>query len=71
VLIKKLKSHEITSLNTKKTGSTGQGNDKIEHYKIEANYSLGSSITIAENIDGENLANSFKDFLLKRIKYIY
>jgi hypothetical protein len=31
VLIKKLKSHEITSLNTKKTGSTGQGNDKIEH----------------------------------------
>jgi len=71
VLIKKLKSHEITSMNTKKTGSTGQGNNKIVHYKIEANYSQGSSITVAEDIDGEDLANSFKDFLLKRIKYIY
>ncbi len=42
-------------MSIKKSGSTGQGNHKIEHYKIEANYNRGDSITLAEDIDGEDL----------------
>lgn len=56
-------------MSIKKSGSTGQGNHEIEHYKIEANYNRGDSITLAEDIDGEDLANSFKDYLLQRIQY--
>ena len=56
-------------MSIKKSGSTGQGNRKIEHYKIEANYNRGDSITLAEDIDGEDLANSFKEYLLQRTKY--
>ena len=69
VMLKDFKPREVTSMSIKKTGSTGQGNHKIEHYKIEANYNRGDSITLAEDIDGEDLANSFKDYLFQRIQY--
>jgi hypothetical protein len=69
IILKNLKPREITSMSIKKSGSTGQGNHKIEHYKIEANYNRGDSITLAEDIDGEDLANSFKDYLFQRIQY--
>ena len=67
IINKHFKEKEITRLSTEKLGSSGQGNKKIEHYKILAHYNTGKTTTIAEGIEGEELANNFKDYLAKRI----
>lgn len=59
---------EITSLTLKRTGATGQGTKKIEHYKIVARIQNGKSMTIAESIDGKELAEPLKDYLFRKIQ---
>jgi hypothetical protein len=58
---------DISHLAIKRSGSTGQGVDKIEHYKIHAIDAGGAKVTLAEDIDGEDVAKHFRDFLAQRI----
>jgi hypothetical protein len=62
-----LSSQQIARLISKRTGSTGQGVDKIEHFKILAEDNQGKTFAIAEDIDGEPAAQHFKDYLEKRL----
>jgi hypothetical protein len=54
-------------LSIKRSGSTGKGVDKIEHFKIRAQDKQGSNVTLAEDIDGEDVATHFRDYLAQRI----
>jgi len=58
---------DISHLSIKRSGSTGQGIDKIEHFKIHAVDTRGGKVTLAEDIDGEDVAMHFRDFLAQRI----
>jgi len=58
---------DIKHLSIKRSGSTGQGVEKIEHFKIRAQDKQGSHVTLAEDIDGEDVATHFRDYLAQRI----
>jgi hypothetical protein len=62
-----LQRADISHLSIKRSGSTGQGVDKIEHFKIHAVDTKGGKVTLAEDIDGEDVAMHFRDFLAQRI----
>jgi hypothetical protein len=62
-----LKRNDISHLSIKRSGSTGQGVDKIEHFKVRAQDKQGKHITLAEDIDGEDVATHFRDYLAQRI----
>jgi len=64
---RQLQRADISHLGIKRSGSTGQGVDKIEHYKIHAVDTRGGKLTLAEDIDGEDVAMHFRDFLAQRI----
>lgn len=68
IFYKKVGKHEIRSLTLTRTGSTGSGTKKIEHYKIVAHLQDGKSLTIAESIDGKELAEPLKDYLFRKIQ---
>lgn len=60
-------SNAIEDLETKQSGSTGQGAKKIEHFKVFANTINNKKITLAEDIDGEDLALQSREFISKRL----
>lgn len=62
-----LQGNDIRKMEVKSTGSTGQGVKKIKHYKVIAHTTTFKKVTIAEDIDGEDLANQLKEFLCKRL----
>ena len=62
-----LVSHEVTRLEVKRSGSTGQGRKMLTHFKMTAHTRDNKKITIAEDIDGEELAYSFKAFLERKL----
>lgn len=64
---RRLQRGEISRLGTRRSGSTGQGIDKIEHYKIFAELRQGGKVTLAEDIDGEDVAGHLRDYLAQRI----
>jgi len=64
---RQLQRGDISHLSIKRSGSMGQGVDKIEHYKIHAVDTRGGKVTLAEDIDGEDVAMHFRDFLAQRI----
>jgi len=64
---RQLQRAEISHLSIKRSGSTGQGVDKIEHFKINAHDKQGRKVTLAEDIDGEDVAMHFRDYLAQRI----
>ena len=64
---RQLQRADISHLSIKRSGSTGQGVDKIEHFKIYAVDTRGGKLTLAEDIDGEDVAMHFRDFLAQRI----
>jgi len=64
---RQLQRADISHLSIKRSGSTGQGVDKIEHFKIHAVNTRGGKVTLAEDIDGEDVAMHFRDFLAQRI----
>jgi hypothetical protein len=67
VFYKRLEAGSISYLSIKRSGSTGQGVDKIEHFKLLANDRWGKSVTIAEDLDGEDVAGHFRDYLAQRL----
>jgi hypothetical protein len=64
---RKLRRGDISHLSIKRSGSTGQGVDKIEHFKIRAQDNEGRNVTLAEDIDGEDVATHLRDYLAQRI----
>ncbi|MCP4769603.1 MAG: DUF3592 domain-containing protein [Gammaproteobacteria bacterium] len=64
---RRLRRDEISHLSIRRSGSTGQGVDKIEHYKIRAEDKQGKKLTLAEDIDGEDVAMHLRDYLAQRI----
>ncbi|MCZ6881813.1 MAG: hypothetical protein O7F15_02250, partial [Gammaproteobacteria bacterium] len=58
-----LETGEITHLSIKRSGSTGQGVDKILHFKLLAHDHRGKSLTIAEDLDGKDVATHFRDYI--------
>jgi len=68
IYYKRVEKGEVTSLTTKRTGSTGQGVKKVEHYKVLAHLKDGGTMTLAEGVDGERLAEQFKKYLMGKIQ---
>jgi len=68
-LIPVKKSHcllsDIDRFSIKRTGSTNAGADKIEHFKVMA-CAKGDEITVAESINGEEVAEAFCHYLAER-----
>ena len=64
---RQLRRGDISHLAIKRSGGTGQGADKIGHYKIHAVDTGGKKVTIAEDIDGKDVAAHFRDYLAQRI----
>ena len=62
-----LSRSEISRLEIKRSGSTGQGTNKIEHYKVKLIDQTGKGVTVAEDIDGEDVATHLSDYLAQRI----
>ena len=67
VFYKKFSPSQIAELFLKTSGSTGQGVNKVAHYKVRARLRDGSKVTIAEDIDGETTAKHFRDYLARRL----
>ncbi|WP_336146553.1 hypothetical protein [Marinobacter salarius] len=64
---RKLTMDQVMRLTTKRTGSTGQGVNKVEHFKIIAMDKQHRKVTIAEDLDGQDVAQHFCDYLAERI----
>jgi hypothetical protein len=58
---------DIRRLSIKASGSTGQGVDKISHFKLLAHDNTGKTVTIAEDLDGEDVASHFRDYLSRQL----
>ncbi len=67
VFWRRLSATELSYLTIKRTGSTGQGADKVEHFKLLAHDRNGSRVTLAEDLDGEDVAGHFRDYLARRL----
>jgi hypothetical protein len=55
----------------KSSGSTGQAAKQLKHYKIIVHTTDHHNFTIAEDIDGMDLVNQFKDFIFERLSMTY
>ncbi|MEQ8182754.1 hypothetical protein [Marinobacter salarius] len=64
---RKLTMDQVLRLTIKRTGSTGQGVNKVEHFKILAIDNQQRKTTIAEDLDGQDVAQHFCDYLAERI----
>jgi len=64
---RQLATYDVTRLEVERSGSTGQGSKKVIHFKISARTKEKNKITIAEDVDGEDLAQSYKDFLERKL----
>jgi hypothetical protein len=67
VFYRELAVTDVSHLTTRRSGSTGQGVDRIEHFKLLAHDKNGKSVTIAEDLDGEDVAGHFRDYLAQRL----
>lgn len=64
---RRLGLNEISHLSLKNSGSTGQGINKVRHFKIKVHDKNGRSAALAEDIDGEDVATHFRDYLAQRL----
>jgi len=62
-----LATYDVTRLEVERSGSTGQGSKMVVHFKISAHTKGRKKITIAEDVDGENLADTYKSFLERKL----
>jgi hypothetical protein len=65
ILHRRLRVADVLHLSIKRSGSTGQGVDKIRHFKVLAHDRRGGKVTLAEDIDGEDEAGHFRDYLAR------
>lgn len=62
------RAQDLVDLQIKRTGSTGQGVKMVEHFKVFGKTKDYKKITLAEGVNGEDLANQLKEFIAQRIK---
>lgn len=62
-----IQASEIKKIELKSPGSTGQGVKQIKHYKLIAHTKTFKQVTIAEDLDGEDLAHQLKEFICERL----
>ncbi|MFT5173705.1 MAG: hypothetical protein ACI8W7_001883 [Gammaproteobacteria bacterium] len=67
IFYRRLSTGDLSHLTIKRSGSTGGGVDKIEHFKILAHDKQSKSITLAEGLDGADVAGHFRDYLAQRL----
>ena len=67
ILQRQLNVSNISHLSVKRSGSTGQGVDKIEHFKLQLHDKSGKSLTLAEDLDGKDVATHFCNYLAQRL----
>ncbi len=67
VQYKQINHQEIKNIAIKSTGSTGQGSRQIKHYKLQLQNTNLKNITIAEDIDGEDVARQLKEYICKQL----
>jgi hypothetical protein len=67
IFFKRINSSDIRELSVDRSGSTGQGTGKVEHFRIVAHSKTGDTVTLGEDIDGLDLAEQFKDYLWQKI----
>lgn len=60
----------VLSVECDRSGSTGSGVNKIEHFRIYAKTKDNKRIKLAEGIDGKDLAEHFAKFLDERIQQL-
>lgn len=60
-------NRDIRNILIKSTGSTGSGARQIKHYSLVVQDKAGRQFTIAEDIDGQDLAEQLKQFIAKRL----
>lgn len=71
IRIKTIAYEDIQKMEIKSSGSTGEGSSKIEHFKIHAFIQNNKRITVAEGINGKELALQFKDYIYNKINTSY
>lgn len=62
-----LRANDVKAFAIKRSGSVGQGADKVENFKIQAVTHMNKTVTVGEDVDGEDLANQFKNFLAQKL----
>jgi len=67
IFYRQLNASNISHLTIKRSGSSGQGVNKIEHFKLLAHDQKGKSVTLAEDLDGKDVAGHFRDYLAQRL----
>lgn len=67
ISIHRVSNSDIQKLSIKNSGSTGHGVDKVEHFKIFAHTQTGKRITLAESIDGQDMAKQLKAFIAAKL----
>jgi hypothetical protein len=67
IFYRQLNANTISHLSIKRSGSTGQGVNKIEHFKLRAHDQKGKTVTLAEDLDGEDVAGHFRDYIAQRL----
>jgi len=67
IYYRQLNAARLSHLTIKRSGSSGQGVDKVEHFKLLGHDQQGKSVTIAEDLDGEDVAGHFRDYLAQRL----
>lgn len=63
VQYRSLSRNELREITIKSSGSTGQGVNRVKHYQLVAHGNNRQQFTIAEGIDGEELAEQLKGFI--------
>jgi hypothetical protein len=69
VFIKRIETNTVTSFSIDRSGSTGQGVNKTEHYRILVKLNNGDTLTIVSGVDGQELAEQFKDYIAQKIQF--
>ena len=67
IVQRQLTKSDISYLSIKRTGSTGQGVNMVEHFKVVLHDKARKTVTIAEDIDGKDVAGHFRDYLAQRL----
>ncbi|MGR8929270.1 MAG: DUF3592 domain-containing protein [Gammaproteobacteria bacterium] len=62
-----LDAHDIRRIEVKSSGSTGSGAKQVKHFGLIVHGKNGGKFTIAEDIDGEILAEQLKAFIARRL----
>lgn len=62
-----LDSRDIKAIQVKSTGSTGSGAKQTKHFALIVHSRTGRKFTIAEDIDGQTVAEQLKQFIAKRL----